>query len=129
MMRDRTPADDVVQGAANRALLDLILPPIRVAAKKLRYAVTVHGSLNRDIDLVAIPWVEGANDADRIVDAVCGAVAGITGSCLKQHDGWTDKPHGRKAITLLVYCGENRMQIDLSVMPTSPPPPTPQENE
>lgn len=57
-MRDHTEADDVVQGAYNHALLDIILPPIRRAAKEATYAVTVHGTLNRDVDLVAISWVE-----------------------------------------------------------------------
>lgn len=33
---------------------------------------------------------------------------------------WTDKPHGRKARTLLVYCGQTHMDVDLSVMPTRP---------
>ena len=30
---------------------------------------------------------------------------------------WTAKPHGRKAATLLVWCGENSANLDLSVMP------------
>jgi hypothetical protein len=118
-MRDRTEADDIVQGAANRALLDLILPPARIAAKKVGYAITVHGSLNRDIDLVAVPWREGAVGIDGLSKAVSGAIAGVTGSCL-EHDEWTDKPHGRKARTLLVYCGQTHMDVDLSVMPTRP---------
>jgi hypothetical protein len=118
-MRDRTEADDIVQGAANRALLDLILPPARIAAKKVGYAITVHGSLNRDIDLVAVPWREGAVGIDGLSKAVSGAIAGVTGSCL-EHDKWTDKPHGRKARTLLVYCGQTHMDVDLSVMPTRP---------
>lgn len=71
-MRDRTEADDIVQGAANRALLDLILPPARIAAKKVGYAITVHGSLNRDIDLVAVPWREGAVGIDGLSKAVSG---------------------------------------------------------
>lgn len=43
-MRDRTEADDIVQGSYNRALLDLILPPMRLAAKDAGYALAVHGS-------------------------------------------------------------------------------------
>ena len=116
MSKERTQADAIVQGAANRALLDLILEAMRLAGRNQGYAIAVHGSLNRDIDLIAVPWREGAMDADSLVSVLCGAVTGIIGSCLKQNE-WTDKPHGRKAITLLVYCGENHMQIDLSVMP------------
>lgn len=127
-MRDRTEADDIVQGAYNRALLDLILPPMRRAAKDAGYAITVHGSLNRDIDLVAIPWGEFCRgDADSLVISLCGAVRGVTGRCNfmsgRDQDGsgsivdWTAKPHGRKAATLLVLCGENSANLDLSVMP------------
>ena len=130
MAKERTEADAKVQGAANRALLEIVLPPIRSAARNQGYAVAVHGSLNRDIDLIAVPWREGAMNADSLIDKISGAVTGAVGSCLKQGDSWTEKPHGRKAITLLVYCGQNYMQIDLSVMPTLKPlPPPPQETK
>jgi hypothetical protein len=117
-MNERTKADVAVQGAANRALLDLIIEPMRVVAAKQRWTIAVHGSLNRDIDLIAVPWEEGAMERDNFVTLLCGVVSGVTGSCL-QYNEWQSKPHGRMAKTLLVYCGENHMQIDLSVMPIS----------
>ncbi|MCP3731996.1 hypothetical protein M9978_16345 [Sphingomonas sp. MG17] len=120
-MRERTDADDIVQGAYNRALLDLILPPMRRVAKDLGYALTVHGSLNRDIDLVAIPWREhGVRDPDRLVTALVGAVSGVTGRCYP-HADWTEKPHGRRAKILLAWCGETTGTLDLSVMPALSP--------
>jgi hypothetical protein len=120
-MRDRTDADDIVQGAYNRALLDLILPPMRRAAKDEGYAITVHGSLNRDIDMVAIPWREhGVTDADTLVRRLTGAIGGVTGSCNAREE-WTKKPHGRIAKILMVWCGENTGMIDLSVMPAIQP--------
>lgn len=116
-MRERNDADDIVQGAYNRTLLDLILPPMRRVAKDIGYAITVHGSLNRDIDLVAIPWREhGVADRDRLVQALVGAVAAVTGRC-NHRDEWTAKPHGRFTKTLLVWCGQNTADIDFSVMP------------
>lgn len=118
-MRDRTDADDIVQGAYNRALLDLILPPMRRAAKEAGYALTVHGSLNRDIDLVAVPWVEnGLWSKEALRDALCGAVRGVTGRCnyISNRD-WTVKPHGRFACTLMCWCGQSTADLDLSVMP------------
>ena len=117
-MRERTEADDIVQGAYNRALLDLILPPMRRAAKDAGYAIAVHGSLNRDIDLVAVPWREhSVADPDRLVTILSGAVAAVTGRC-NPMQGWTEKPHGRRAKTLLAWCGEDTAHLDLSVMPT-----------
>ncbi|ALC13844.1 hypothetical protein [Sphingopyxis sp. 113P3] len=119
-MRDRTDADDIVQGAYNRALLDLILPPMRRTAKDVGYAITVHGSLNRDIDMVAVPWVEhGVADPDELVRRLVGAISGVTGRCYAR-DEWTEKPQGRVAKTLMVWCGENTGMLDLSVMPTIP---------
>jgi hypothetical protein len=116
-VRDRTEADDIVQGAYNRALLDLILPAMRRAAKDHGYALTVHGSLNRDIDIVAIPWIEHArDDADDLVKSICGAARGVTGRCNFMKD-WEAKPHGRRAKAILVWCGETTANIDLSVMP------------
>lgn len=116
-MRERTEADDICRGAYNRALLDLILPPMRRAAKDAGYAITVHGSLNRDIDLVAIPWREHqVKDADRLVQMLVGAISGITGRCNPEH-AWEEKPHGRRAKILLVWCGETTGNLDLSVMP------------
>lgn len=35
-----------------------ILPVIRETAKRCGYALTVHGSMTRDLDLVAVPWVK-----------------------------------------------------------------------
>lgn len=117
-MRDRRPADDIVQGAYNRALLDLILEPMRRVAKDIGYALTVHGSLNRDIDLVAIPWREhGIADRDTLVRGLAGAVAALAGPCNAERE-WADKPHGRKAKLLVAWCGENTATLDLSVMPT-----------
>lgn len=118
-MRDRTEADDIVQGAANRALLGLILEPMRRVAKTEGYALTVHGSLNRDIDLVAVPWREHnvSTEIVQFAKKLANAVAGVTGNCLL-HGGLTDKPHGRKAQLLMVYCGEAHTTLDLSIMPT-----------
>jgi len=120
-MKERTEADDLVQGAYNRALLELILPPMRRAAKDEGYSITIHGSLNRDIDLVAVPWREhNVADKDHLVTALSGAVAGVTGRCNRERD-WTEKPHGRWAKILMVWCGENTASLDLSVMPRIEP--------
>lgn len=117
-MRDRTEADDIVQGAYNRALLDLILPPMRRAAKDAGYAITVHGSLNRDIDLVAIAWAEhNVWPIDKLIDALVGAIRGVVGRAHCHDKEWTVKPHGRRAKHMIAWVGENTANIDLSVIP------------
>lgn len=117
-MRDRTEADDIVQGAYNRALLGLILEPMRRAAKDAGYALAVHGSLNRDIDLVAIPWTDRQIwTADALVKSLIGALRGVVGRAHCHDKEPTQKPHGRIAYTLLAWVGENSASIDLSIMP------------
>jgi hypothetical protein len=119
-MRDDSPALRAATGAFCRSLLDAILPAVRLAARHCGYAVAVHGSLSRDIDLIAVAWREHhVSSPDDLVKAVCGAIAGVTGSCLRQSDS-TSKPHGRIAYTLIHggFIGE----IDLSVIPPSLPP-------
>jgi hypothetical protein len=111
----RAPAIREATGAFCRSLLDAILQPVREVARHHGYAVAVHGSLARDIDLLAVPWREhNVSEPDELVKAICGAIAGVTGSCLRQADS-TAKPHGRVAFTLIHggFIGE----IDLSVIP------------
>jgi hypothetical protein len=118
-MRERTEADDICQGAFNRALLDLILPGMRRAAKDAGYAITVHGSLNRDIDLVAVPWREhNVWSMDALLDVLLGAARAVTGRCNCERKEWTVKPHGRRTKAMLAWVGETTVHLDLSVMPT-----------
>ena len=116
-MRNQTPAIREATGAFCRSILDAILPAIREAARFQGYAVAVHGSLKRDIDLVAVAWTDQAGPPEDLVRVVQGAIGGVLGNCLVQ--GGMDKPgvkpHGRLAYTLIHpgFVGE----IDLSVIP------------
>lgn len=94
-------------------LLEDLLPPMRLAARGCGYAIAVHGSLQRDIDLVAIPWTVNAVDPKLLVNRLSGVIAGCLGRAHPSAD-WADKPHGRKAVTIIT-CGE--AEIDLSIMP------------
>lgn len=119
MSKDQIPAIREATGAFIRSILDAFLPGVRTAAAQKGYAIAVHGSLKRDIDLVAVPWAHPSLTAtqEELVKAVCGAVAATLGSC-RVHSS-SEKPHGRKAWTL-VHCGFAG-NIDLSVMPPYPP--------
>lgn len=95
-------------------LLDDLLPSLRVAARGCGYALAVHGSLSRDIDLVAIPWTVGAQDPDFLVDRLCGVIAGAMGRAIRTNKTWAEKPHGRRAVTIITT---GPGEFDLSVMP------------
>lgn len=119
--RWRPPAE--VRPAIKAVCLRLI-PPIQEAARAVGYAVAVHGSLERDLDLVACPWTDKAKPERDLVKAIRLAVAKeLGGKCLSSAD-FTEKPHGRHAYTLLLFsdsCVESHAGshpfIDLSVMP------------
>lgn len=101
------------------------LPAIREAAREHGYAIGLHGSMRRDLDLIAVPWREGASDKDVLAHAIAMAACGIT------RDGpyqWEQKPLGRFAASLSCcwprwFNEAGAGHIDLSVVdPTRPAP-------
>jgi hypothetical protein len=114
MSKNEIPAIHEATGAFCRSILASILPAVREAAKFNGYAVAVHGSLKRDIDLIAVAWTDQAKPVGDLVRAIQGAVGGILGNCIVL-SGPNQKPHGRLSHTLVRpgFAGE----IDLSVIP------------
>lgn len=51
-----------------------ILPGMRHAARRLGYAVAVHGSMKRDFDLIAVAWKKKAVGHQRLAYALWFAV-------------------------------------------------------
>ena len=47
---------------------------VRHVARQHGYAIGVHGSMARDLDLIAIPWTVDAVSATALVDAICEAL-------------------------------------------------------
>lgn len=89
------------------------LPAIREAAKKCGYAVGLHGSLERDFDLIAVAWVEDAKNPVELSEAVFAA-AGATKMRFNSDPG---KPHGRLNTAFDWGSYENREYCDLSIIP------------
>ena len=89
-----------------------MLPQLRKTAKKNGYALAVHGSLTRDFDLIAVPWVDKPSDPDLLSKSLVEAVCKF--GMLPNKDAWESKPHGRKAKTFVIGFAE---VIDLSVVP------------
>lgn len=93
------------------------LADVRTTACRLGYAVAVHGSLARDIDLVAVPWVE---DAAAPRDLVTGLMRTLGRCDFCDDKQETVRPHGRRSWSIWLH--EYSTYIDLSVM-------TPDEGE
>lgn len=112
--KNENPAVRAATGAFIESLLEAMLPSIREAARFQGYAVAIHGSLKRDIDLIAVAWTDQAKPAEDLVKAICGAVCGVLGNCFVL-TALSEKPHGRLTCTLVHtgFVGE----IDLSIIP------------
>jgi hypothetical protein len=82
-------------------------------ARRHGYALCVHGSLNRDLDVVAVPWTSDAIDADELAEA-------LRHECDGKYSNNSPKPHGRKAWAFQLGGGP---WVDLSVMPRRKPAP------
>lgn len=41
------------------------------------YNIVLHGSMNRDLDLIAIPWVEKIGDKDEMIDKIAELIGGV----------------------------------------------------
>ncbi len=100
--------------------LDHCLPHLRDAARANGYALAVHGSLSRDLDLIAVPWTDEAAPLTDIVAALAEATKKATGwghVTGRSDNSWrTDKPHGRIAVTILASA---ELSLDISFMPTA----------
>lgn len=95
-------------GRISTIVYAVMLGDLQQVARDNGYALAVHGSLNRDFDIVAIPWTDAAIPAEDLVTAMARALR--TGPITEPEL----KPHGRVAWSICLECG---YYIDLSVMP------------
>lgn len=87
------------------------LPDFRLiwnVARECGYSVGLHGSMKRDVDLIAAPWVEGARPPEQLIAALCSALKA------REVGPREDKPFGRLAVSLQID-GWFRV-IDLSIV-------------
>jgi len=84
-----------------------LLPIIEKVAHERGYAIAVHGSVERDLDLVAIPWVDGAYSSKDLVEAIRIAINGVI------EENPILKPQGRTAWSIQIG---GDLYIDLSVI-------------
>ena len=89
-------------------------------ARSKGYAIALHGSQIKDVDLVAVPWTDTAVKTPPHTLAALIAYS-LPGALELDKDGeaGTDKPHGRIGFTIRPYVtfGADHWYVDLSVMP------------
>lgn len=115
-----------------------LYPGLCDIARSYGYALALHGTLVRDMDLIAVPWTESATDAETLRVALqehigaCGYAdllrrenPELTEDHIKQITSREEnsnkepaaKPHGRLAWNLYLYAGA---KVDLSILPRTP---------
>lgn len=116
---DETPTQEHDHKADERrdaypSLYSAMYPDLKAEAKRLGYALLIHGSVKRDLDLVAVPWTEEAvapSDLVHWLRKVVGGWVGEVGGSPRILDGLS---HGR--LGAIIVCGGHAV-IDLSIMP------------
>lgn len=86
-------------------------------ARQHGYALAVHGSFIRDLDVIAVPWTEDAADPATLAAALAEDIGGH----LSVNDP-ERKPHGRLAWAIRTA---SHAYLDLSVIPPQPKGPNP----
>ena len=86
---------------------------IRQAAWECGWAVALHGSLSRDMDIMAMPWVEDCTDEEVMIKTIIERCFGdsIISQCGLKID--RSKPHGRVCYLIPIY---NDVYLDISIM-------------
>lgn len=77
--------------------------------RKHGYALTIHGSLARDFDVVAVPWIEEPSQPQAVIDEITGRFS------IRQIGEPQKKLHGRIAYTVSIVFGSTA--LDFSFMP------------
>lgn len=89
-----------------------VVPKLIPVAKRLGYAIALHGSFVRDLDVVAVPWTNEAVSAGELAEALRVEVHGWL---IKEIKDPAIKPHGR--LCWSIHTEDGVGYIDLSVTP------------
>ncbi len=117
-----------MKDVSNATAYALILPALMKAGREVGYAVAVHGSMARDLDLIAVPWTAEAVNAERLLMHLMASVDGrLRNGGRKEGENWVrvsasepaTLPHGRLAWA--IHIGHEGLYLDVSVMPTAAP--------
>lgn len=86
---------------AKPSLYAFYFEQIKEIGLEFGYNVVLHGSMNRDLDLIAIPWVETTGDVEKMIDLIAQLIGGVimmVGRTVDNPDGkrFTVTHHGRR---------------------------------
>jgi hypothetical protein len=88
--------------------------PLERIAWRHGYVLALHGSMGRDLDIIAIPWTEDADNPEKLLRAFKRFITSKATINYRIPQP-IKKPHGRDAYVLPI--GFDGQYIDLSIMP------------
>ncbi|RTL42765.1 MAG: hypothetical protein EKK48_12330 [Candidatus Melainabacteria bacterium] len=94
-----------------RDMYRAMLPMLVRIARNHGYCLAVHGSETRDLDLVAVPWVECPSEPELLAEAIRLSTNAYNHA---DYPNPEMKPHGRFSYSFYM---QNSGYIDLSIMP------------
>lgn len=86
-----------------------LYPEFAEIARKHGYAMAIHGSLAKDLDIICIPWVDSPSEPQAVVDEITGSFD------VREIGAPETRHHGRLIYTVSV--GHGHCALDLSFMP------------
>ena len=78
------------------------------------YALSLHGSMARDLDLIAVPWSDDADNPEKLIAAFVRFVISKSDVHISSPVP-VNRPHGR--LSYIVPIGHGDQYLDVSVMP------------
>jgi len=97
------------------AMFAMLYQMLARAARASGYALALHGSMGRDLDVIACPWTDEAVPAEELVETLRTSVDGFIVKNHRSETNPTKKPHGRLGWS--IHLTGSGTYIDLSVMP------------
>lgn len=102
------------------------LQPMQEIAKEMGYNLVVHGSMNRDLDLIAIPWTDDPKPELQLITALDLFLRGIKYAEGHEEEGYMHSilPGGRKSYVINLNRGgkyngyvDEQYYLDISITP------------
>lgn len=80
---------------------------LKEIAKEHGYNLVLHGSMQRDMDLIAIPWVDDPNPEVQLIKAIHTYLCGFSyaDGCEKEGYHFSVLPGGRKSYAINLFRG------------------------
>ena len=98
-----------------------LITALRYIARRCGYALAVHGSLKRDIDLIAVPWRDSAVSPEYLIEELRKGIEIIVGFAREREADKgchpVKKPCGRLAWSFYTTHLDEPPYLDISVVP------------